>query len=114
MPICAVLSINAANPVVDPSAAMSKVASGCCDLNCSANCGTNFAPSVSEPLMTRRSAFVVAEEMRSAADAKATIVFFMRVWFGFNCATSSAGPSDNRVKSWRQKNAATEMSHERL
>src|SRR5437763_16280473 len=55
MPMAAVLSINAANPVVDPSAAMSKVVPGCCDLNSSASCGTSFAPRVSEPLMTNES-----------------------------------------------------------
>src|SRR5215211_7655316 len=57
MPMSAVPSIMAAIPVVDPSAAMSKVVPGCCALNCSASCGTSLAPSVSEPFMTRRSAF---------------------------------------------------------
>src|SRR6266550_398329 len=56
MPISAVPSMMAAMPVVEPSAAMSNVVPGCCDLNCSANCGTSFAPNVSDPLMTRRSA----------------------------------------------------------
>ena len=55
MPICAVLSINAAKPVADPSAAMLNSVPGCCDLNCSASCGTSLAPRVSEPLMTRLS-----------------------------------------------------------
>ena len=45
-------------PVVDPSAAMLKVVPGCCALNSSANCGTSFAPSVSDPLMTSVSARV--------------------------------------------------------
>src|SRR5262249_3440894 len=56
IPISAVPSMIAAMPVVDPSAAMSKVVPGCSALKCSASCGTNFAPSVSEPLITRRSA----------------------------------------------------------
>src|SRR5689334_1068296 len=46
----------AAIPVVDPSAAMLKVVSGCCALNSSESCGTSFAPRVSEPLMTKVSA----------------------------------------------------------
>src|SRR5262249_53023576 len=41
---------------VEPSAAMSKVVSGWLALNASANCGTSLAPSVSDPLMTNRSA----------------------------------------------------------
>src|SRR6476660_8237031 len=63
IPIAAVLSINAANPVADPSAAISKEVPGCCALNCSANCGTSFAPRVSEPLITIVSArpIVIAE-----------------------------------------------------
>src|SRR4029077_13053878 len=52
IPSCAVPSMIAAIPVVEPSAAMSKVVPGCCALNCSANCGTSFAPRVSEPLIT--------------------------------------------------------------
>src|SRR2546423_13631389 len=60
IPICAVPSMIAAIPVVEPSAAMSKVVSGCCALNASASCGTSFAPRVSEPLMTRRSAYPCA------------------------------------------------------
>src|SRR6266404_668441 len=43
----------AAMPVVDPSAAISKVVPGCCALNSSANCGTSFAPKVSDPLTMR-------------------------------------------------------------
>src|SRR5207248_10330491 len=52
IPISAVLSINAANPLADPSAAISNVVPGYCALNCSANCGTSLAPRVSEPLIT--------------------------------------------------------------
>src|SRR5207302_6502524 len=64
LPIAAVLSINAANPVADPSAAISKVVPGCCVLNCSANCGTSLAPRVSEPLITIVSArAIVSAEM---------------------------------------------------
>ena len=66
MPISAVPSMIAAIPVVDPSAAMSKVVPGCCALNCSASCGTSLAPSVSEPLMTRRSALASVMPKASA------------------------------------------------
>src|SRR5207249_685552 len=48
----------AAMPVVDPSAAILKVVPGCCALNSSANWGTSFAPSVSDPLIISVSARV--------------------------------------------------------
>src|SRR5258707_9731986 len=67
IPICAVPSMIAAIPVVEPSAAMSKVVPGCCALNCSASCGTSFAPRVSEPLMTRRSALALDMPARTSA-----------------------------------------------
>ena len=40
----------AANPVEDPSAAISKSTPGCRAQNSSAKIGTNFAPNVSDPL----------------------------------------------------------------
>src|SRR6476646_519048 len=87
MPISAVPSMIAAIPVVDPSAAMSKVVPGCCALNCSANCGTSLAPSVSEPLMTRRSAFALAMPVATRARLSATCLIFIGVgWFLFSSA----------------------------
>src|ERR1700731_3492577 len=85
MPICAVPSMIAAMPVVEPSAAMSKVVPGCCALNCSASCGTSFAPSVSEPLMTNFSARA-SVETNASATAKARCVIFMGVclWISAN------------------------------
>src|ERR1700720_1009691 len=80
IPIWAVPSMMAAMPVVDPSAAMSKVVPGCCALNCSASCGTSFAPSVSEPLMTSRSAFAV----EIAAPSKSPIARYF-IFIGFEC-----------------------------
>ena len=73
MPICAVPSIMAEMPVVEPSAAMSKVVPAFCALNCSASCGTSLAPSVSEPLMTRRSALAWRPKARLAATAMEVI-----------------------------------------
>src|SRR5215216_1604705 len=81
IPISAVPSMMAAMPVVDPSAAMSKVVPGCCALNCSANCGTNFAPSVSEPLMTRRSAFVL--DMLAVTSARLRMRYLILIGVGF-------------------------------
>src|SRR5207302_5815800 len=76
IPICAVPSMIAAIPVVEPSAAMSKVVPGCCALNCSASCGTSLAPSVSEPLMTIVSARpIVSAEMTTKT---VTNNFFIR------------------------------------
>ncbi len=77
MPICAVESISAAKPVVEPSAAISNVASGFWVLNCSASCGTSFAPSVSEPLMTRRSACAAVEARPAAATRAMSVVFIV-------------------------------------
>src|SRR6185369_1485905 len=79
IPICAVPSMIAAIPVVEPSAAMSKVVPGCCALNCSANCGTSFAPRVSEPLMTRRSACALAMPATSSARLSARYFIFIYV-----------------------------------
>src|SRR4029453_11325148 len=80
IPISAVPSMMAAIPVVDPSAAMSKVVPGCCALNCSASCGTSLAPSVSEPLITRRSAFTL--EMLDATSARTIEIYFIFIRFG--------------------------------
>src|ERR1041384_3915471 len=100
IPISAVPSMIAAMPVVDPSAAMSKVVPGCSVLNCSASCGTSFAPSVSEPLITRRSALVVVDHrITVAAEARAMMAVFMRVWIAINFAILFASQSDNQVKS---------------
>src|ERR1700682_6265619 len=77
MPISAVPSMIAAMPVVEPSAAMSKVVPGCCALNCSASCGTSFAPRVSEPLMTSFSARASMETKASpSANARCEIFIF--------------------------------------
>src|SRR4029453_3616897 len=74
----------AAMQVVDPSAAMSKVVPGCCALNCSANCGTNLAPSVSEPLMTRRSAFAL--DMAAVSSARLIAKYLIFIGYGgFGC-----------------------------
>lgn len=66
MPICAVPSMIAAMPVVEPSAAISKVVSGCFALYASESCGTSFAPSVSEPLMTSEPAKAEAPAIEMA------------------------------------------------
>src|SRR6266404_4162897 len=71
-----------AMPVVDPSAAMSNVVPECSALKCSANCGTSLAPSVSEPLMTRRSAFALAMPVATSARLRVTCLIFIGVgWF---------------------------------
>src|SRR6185295_17441618 len=75
IPICAVPSMIAAIPVVDPSAEMSKVVPGCCALNCSASCGTSFAPKVSEPLITSRSAFAVEAVTAKSKPSKRYFIF---------------------------------------
>src|SRR4029077_7048218 len=77
IPICAVPSMIAAIPVVEPSAAMSKVVPGCCALNCSASCGTSFAPRVSEPLITKRSAFAL--EKLAVASARLTARYLILI-----------------------------------
>src|SRR4029450_9092738 len=83
MPIWAVPSMIAAIPVVDPSAAMSKVVPGCCHFNCSASCGTNLAPSVSEPLMTRRSALTLETlDATSARPTERCLIFIGFGWIG--------------------------------
>ena len=69
MPICAVPSMIAARPVVEPSAAISKSVPGLLALNASASCGTSLAPSVSEPLMTSLPAWANEAESASAAAA---------------------------------------------
>src|SRR5437762_6069782 len=79
IPICAVPSMIAAIPVVEPSAAMSKVVPGCCALNCSASCGTSLAPRVSEPLITRRSALALAMPVATSARLSATYLLFIGV-----------------------------------
>src|SRR5205085_6931192 len=77
IPICAVPSMIAAMPVVDPSAAMSKVVPGCEALNCSASCGTSFAPRVSEPLMTSLSARTSVATQARARRARRRVSFMM-------------------------------------
>src|SRR2546421_7091893 len=67
----------AAMPVVEPSAAMLKVVPGCCALNSSASCGTNFAPSVSDPLMTSVSARTT--EIATLRAIKLRKSFFIKV-----------------------------------
>src|SRR5437763_10406336 len=79
MPICAVPSMMAAIPLVEPSAAMCKVVPVCCALHCSANCGTSLAPSVSEPLITRRSACALATPVAMSARLSATCLIFIGV-----------------------------------
>src|SRR5215471_10433133 len=76
IPICAVPSMIAEIPVVDPSAAMLKVVSECCALNSSASCGTSFAPSVSDPLMTSVSPRAMSVETFRAINARKS--FFIR------------------------------------
>src|SRR4051812_32684425 len=77
IPICAVPSMIAEMPVVEPSAAMSKVVPGCEALNCSASCGTSFAPRVSEPLMTSLSARASMVTKTTARMAKSRVSFIM-------------------------------------
>ena len=67
----------AAMPVVDPSAAISKLAPLCSALNASASCGTSFAPSVSEPLMTMRPAWATDAVSARAAAAVMSLVIFI-------------------------------------
>ena len=56
----------------------SNVASAFWVLNCSASCGTSFAPSVSDPLMTRRSACAAVElQINPKAAANVTSIVFM-------------------------------------
>src|SRR5438067_6673519 len=102
IPIAAVLSINAAKPVADPSAAISKVVPGCWDLNCSANCGTSFAPSVSEPLITIVSARAMLRLEITAAPNNNT--FFMGLsLFDWNKANLIHDLLPNRAQSEIEK-----------
>ncbi len=77
IPIAAVPSMIAAMPVVDPSAAISKLVPGCCALNSSANCGTSFAPNVSDPLMTRLSAHARGVPMVRAMNVRSSFFILL-------------------------------------
>src|SRR6267378_2770067 len=95
MPICAVPSMMAAIPVVDPSAAMSKVVPGCSALKCSANCGTSFAPSVSEPLMKSRSALASAKPNATATVRIRGVNFIISLFLG-DCLPRRSGAEAGR------------------
>src|SRR5271166_1133218 len=74
MPICAVPSMMAAMPVVEPSAAISNETPGFFALYSSASVGTSLAPSVSEPLMT---SFWARRAVVARIAAAMRMIFFM-------------------------------------
>src|SRR5256885_8718853 len=101
MPIPAVPSMIAAMPVVEPSAAMSNVVPGCSALKCSASCGTSFAPSVSEPLMTRRSALASAKPNATARTISSEVSFI--IIGSFRCSELSICTSEFDVQVGHEK-----------